>query len=710
MRRLRPGRPFPLGATCDQTGTNFAVFSEGAEGVIVCLFDASGAETERIPLSERSSYVWHGHVEGVKAGQRYGLRVFGPYAPHEGHRYNPSKVVVDPYARAFDGKADYRAPLFGYAEGGDGGGPLGVRPDFRDSAAGVPRCVVTDGAFDWMEDKPPLVPWHRTVLYELHVKGFTRRHPGVPDPLRGTYAGLASPQAIDHLTSLGVTTVELLPVQEAMDEVSVFRRGLTNYWGYSTLGFFAPDQRFASRPGDQVREFKEMVRALHGANIEVVLDVVYNHTCEGDEKGPTVSFRGLDNRAYYRLDASDPARYVDFTGCGNTINMLHPQTLKLVMDSLRYWVTEMHVDGFRFDLASALARETKDVDRLSSFFDIIHQDPVLSRVKLIAEPWDLGAGGYQVGNFPVLWAEWNGRFRDTVRRTWLKEAPRLSELGYRLTGSSDLYGDDGRKPSASINFVTAHDGFTLRDLVSFEQKHNLANGEENRDGSDDNASTNSGVEGETKDGHILSLRGRQMRNLLATLLLSQGVPMLRGGDETGRTQGGNNNAYCQDNEVAWLDWSWTEEEKRLLSFTRALLALRRQSPAFHRRHFFRGERRAGGELKDITWLRPDGEEMTAPDWEAPGVATLSMLLSGDGTDALDSDDEPVVGDTFFVVLHAGREAVSVRVPPTSHAGAHYEVTVDTGLWEIPSGVDPVAPGTMMSVEPLSLLVLRLCRE
>jgi isoamylase len=705
MQRVRSGHPFPLGATWDGAGTNFAVFSEGAEGIVVCLFDASGAETDRLKLTERSSYVWHGYAPGVKPGQRYGLRVFGAYAPRDGYRFNPNKLVIDPYARAFDGKADYRAPLLGFDEG-----PGGDTPDLGDSAAGVPRCVVTDGSFDWGDDRPPLIPWHKTILYELHVKGFTRRHPAVPDPIRGTFAGLAAPAAIDHLTSLGVTTVELLPVQEAMDEIGIFRRGLTNYWGYSTLGFFAPDQRFASRPGDQVREFKAMVKALHAAKIEVVLDVVYNHTCEGDAKGPTVSFRGLDNKAYYRLEPGDPSRYVDFTGCGNTMNMLHPQTLKLVMDSLRYWATEMHVDGFRFDLASALGREAVHVDKLSSFFDIIHQDPVLSRVKLIAEPWDLGAGGYQVGNFPVLWAEWNGRFRDTVRRAWLKDAPRLSDLGYRLTGSSDLYGDDGRKPSASINFVTAHDGFTLRDLVSYEEKHNLANGEQNTDGTDDNASTNSGEEGESRDGRVLSRRARHMRNLMATLLLSQGVPMIRAGDETGRTQRGNNNAYCQDNEITWLDWTWTEEEKRLLRFTRALVALRGRSPAFHRRHFFRGERLPGKELKDITWLRPDGEEMTAADWSAPGGATLSMLLSGDGIDALDAEDEPIVGDTFFVVVHAGEEAINVKVPPSAHAGAHYEVTVDTGLWDVPSGGDPVAPGTMLSVEPLSLLVLRLVRS
>jgi isoamylase len=502
---MTPGHSHALGVTWDGSGANFAVFSEGAQGAALCLFDANGVETERLPFPDRVAHVWHGYVRGVMPGQRYGFRMHGPYAPREGLRFNAHKLLIDPYARAFEGKADYRAPLFGYARSG---GENDAEPDIRDSAAGVPKCIVTDCTFDWGEDKAPCIPWHRTVVYELHVRGFTKAHSGVPEPLRGTYAGLGSAAAIEHLVSLGITTVELLPVHEAMDELGVTRRGLSNYWGYSTLGYFAPDQRFASRPGRQVAEFKAMVKSLHAAGLEVVLDVVYNHTCEGDETGPTISFRGLDNRAYYRLKAGDRSRYEDFTGCGNTLNVLHPESLKLVMDSLRYWVTEMHVDGFRFDLAPSLAREVEHVDRLSSFFDIIHQDPVLSRVKLIAEPWDLGAGGYQVGNFPVLWAEWNGRYRDAVRKAWLRGAPRLSELGYRLTGSSDLYEDDGRKPSASINFVTAHDGFTLRDLVSYEHKHNEANGEDNADGSNDSASSNSGTEGETKDPSVLSLRAR----------------------------------------------------------------------------------------------------------------------------------------------------------------------------------------------------------
>ncbi len=699
--RVLPGRNFPLGATWDGRGTNFAVFSEHGEGVTVCLFDASGAETEQLRLTECEGHVFHGYAPGVGPGQRYGLRVKGPYAPREGHRFNDNKLLIDPYARAFTGKADYRTPLGGFEKD-----PYDGPPDPRDSSAGVPLSVVTDPTFDWLGDAPPLVPWHKTVVYELHVKGFTRRHPGVPEPLRGTYAGLASKAAIDHLTSLGVTTVELLPVHEAMDEVSVARRGLSNYWGYSTLGFFAPDQRFASRPGDQVKEFKAMVLALHRAGIEVVIDVVYNHTCEGDALGPTVSFRGLDNAAYYRLLPNDLSRYVDYTGCGNTLNMLHPQALKLVMDSLRYWATEMHVDGFRFDLAPALAREVEHVDRLSSFFDIIHQDPVLSRVKLIAEPWDVGAGGYQVGNFPVLWGEWNGRFRDTVRRGWLRGAPNVADLGYRLTGSSDLYADDGRRPSASINFVTAHDGFTLRDLVSYAQKHNEANGEDNKDGTDDNASTNCGVEGETADRRVLALRARQMRNLLATLLLSQGVPMLSAGDELGRTQRGNNNAYCQDSEVSWVDWKLSEENRRLLAFVQALVLLRQKNPVFHRRHFFQGRRPPGAVHKDVTWLRPDGTEMSGEDWGNASLATLCMLLAGEGADAVDGSGEPLAADTFFLVYHLGEEAVVVRLPQSSVDGARYEVTVDTGLWDVPVGVDPL-PGDTLTVEPLSLVVLRL---
>jgi glycogen operon protein len=701
---MTPGHAHLLGATWDGQGTNFAVFSEGAQGAALCLFDEAGVETERLPFCDRVHHVWHGYVRGVMPGQRYGFRVHGPYAPREGFRFNAHKLLIDPYARAFEGKADYRAPLFAYARRGS---ESDLQPDIRDSAAGVPKCIVTHGEFDWGGDKAPRIPWHRTIVYELHVKGFTKTHPGVPEPLRGTYAGLASPAAVEHLASLGVTTVELLPVHEAMDEPGIVQRGLTNYWGYSTLGFFAPDQRFASRPGQQVVEFKEMVKALHAAGLEVVLDVVYNHTCEGDETGPTVSFRGLDNRAYYRLKPGDPSRYEDFTGCGNTLNMLHPESLKLVMESLRYWVTEMHVDGFRFDLAPTLAREVEHVDRLSSFFDIIHQDPVLSRVKLIAEPWDLGAGGYQVGNFPVLWAEWNGRFRDSVRRAWLRGAPKLSELGYRLTGSSDLYEDDGRKPSASINFITAHDGFTMRDLVSYEEKHNLANGENGADGSNDNASSNCGQEGETYDPAVLGMRARQVRNLMTTLLLSQGVPMIAAGDEIGRTQRGNNNAYCQDNDISWLDWSLVESRAELFAFTRALIAVRAQNPVFHRRHFFVGAPRRGGALKDITWLRPDGEEMTGADWADPAGATLSMLLAGDGVDAQGPDGEPEPGETFWVVFHPGQSEVRVRAPRLPFQDLRFKVVVDTGSWEVPrDGGQPIPQDAVILVPPLTILVLR----
>ena len=710
MDRVRPGRPFPLGATFDGHGTNFALFSEHAERVALCLFDEHGRET-RAPLVERHANVWHGYLEGIAPGQRYGYRVFGPYAPHEGHRFNGNKVLVDPYARAFEGKADYQHSLFGFTRGEGIGGE--ERPDSRDSAAGVPRCLVMDDRFDWGDDRPPHVPWHKTVLYELHVKGFTMRHPEVPLALRGTYAGLGSPAAIAHLVSLGITSVELMPVHEAMDEMSVANRGLTNYWGYSTLGYFAPDQRFSARrsrqPGEQVREFKEMVKALHAAGLEVVLDVVYNHTCEGDQNGPTVSFRGIDNRAYYRLRRGDPSLYEDFTGCGNTLNMLHPEALKLVMDSLRYWATEMHVDGFRFDLAPSLAREVDGVDGLSAFFNIIHQDPILSRVKLIAEPWDLGAGGYQVGNFPILWAEWNGRFRDTVRRSWLSDPPRLADLGYRLTGSSDLYQDDGRHPSASINFVTAHDGFTLRDLVSYANKHNEANGEENRDGTDDNASSSCGVEGETDDEEVLELRARQTRNLLSTLILSQGVPMLSSGDEMGHTQHGNNNAYCQDNELSWIDWQLTGADRTVFSFTRALLAIRNMHPAFQRRHFFRGERAAGAALKDVTWLREDGEEMTAADWADSKRTTLTMLIAGEGVDALDDDGREVTDDSFLVIVHSGGEAVDFRVPWLPHRPPEWKVLIDTVVAEVPPASKMVQAGALLPVHGRSLVVL-LCKK
>jgi isoamylase len=680
-RHLRPGRHFPLGATCVNEGVNFALFSENATGVTLCLFDPAGVETQ-LPLLERTAHVWHGLVPGIGAGQRYGYRVHGPFDPPSGNRFDPRKLVIDPYARAIEGK-----PLVG-AILGDG-----------DSAHGMPKSVVFEEEFPWRGDRRPQTPWHKTLIYEAHVKGMTARHPGVPRELQGTYLGLASPAVLDHLQELGVTAIELMPVHQEMDEVGVAARGMVNYWGYSTLGFFAPDQRFASRPGSEVREFKELVRALHARGLEVLLDVVYNHTCEGDHKGPTVSLRGIDNRSYYRLKSEDKALYEDFTGCGNTLNMTHPQTIKLVMDSLRYWVTEMRVDGLRFDLAPTLAREEHYVDRLSAFFDIVHQDPVLSSVKLIAEPWDLGAGGYQVGNFPVLWTEWNGRFRDTVRSFWTGDTGKVADLGYRLTGSSDLFQEDGRHPSASVNFVTAHDGFTLRDLVSYDKKHNEDNGEANRDGADENLSWNCGVEGETSAAAVLELRARQQRNLLATLLLSQGVPMLLGGDEIGRTQRGNNNAYCQDNELSWFDWNLGDAERELLAYTRAMVRLRQSHPVFRRIQFFRGVHTLRG-AKDITWLRPDGREMAEADWSAPAAPVVGMMLAGDGIPSVDDEGEPVMDETFLVLLSASRESVSFVVPKPGP----WTIAVDTRVARVPHG-GLVQGGALVVMAPFSVIVL-----
>ena len=678
--RVRPGHFYPLGATYDGTGVNFALFSESARKVELCLFDDADRET-RLALPQCTLRVWHGYVAGVGPGQRYGYRVHGPYDPATGNRFNPNKLLVDPYARALSGKVDYAAPIFGF------GGTPSAR-DERDDAPGVPKCVVVDESFDWGNDAPPDVPWSDTIVYEMHVKGFTKHHPDVPERLRGTFGGVASDAAIAHFKGLGVTTLELLPVHESLSEPALVRRGMTNYWGYNTLAFFAPDQRFAananananagadgpSRDG-QVREFKAMVKTLHAAGIEVILDVVYNHTCEGDHEGPTVSLRGIDNRTYYRLQRHAPHLYEDFSGCGNTLNVAHPQTLKLITDSLRYWVTSMHVDGFRFDLASALGRDGQAVDRLASFFDIVHQDPILSRIKLIAEPWDLGEGGYQVGNFPLLWSEWNGRYRDTVRRFWTGDARVVADLGYRLTGSSDLFGDDGRHPHASINFITAHDGFTLRDLVSYSRKHNEANGERNRDGSDDNASDNCGVEGETSDLAVLALRARQQRNLFATLLLSQGVPMLVSGDEIGKTQRGNNNPYCQDNELAWLDWKLDEPRRELLEFVRRLLSLRRAHPVFRRRHFFSGSVGEAG-LKDLGWFRPDGAEMDALDWEHAELPAIGLLLVGDATETVDDEGNPLTDDRFLMLLNASGGVVRFVLPP-ARWGARWDVVLDT---------------------------------
>jgi glycogen operon protein len=707
-----PGKPFPLGAHYDGSGVNFAVFSEHARAVWVCLFDDQGEET-RMLLAERTGHVFHTYVPGLRPGQRYGLRVDGPYDPANGLRMNAHKLLVDPYARELSGKVDYRAPVFGYDRPARAPGAKAVPYDDRvmstqDSAAGVPKSVVVAEDFDWGGDARPDVPWADVVVYEAHVKGFSMTNPDVPEPLRGTYLGLAADASIAHLKSIGVTTVELLPVHEHADEPELAARGMTNYWGYSTLSFFAPDQRFATAPGKQVREFREMVKKLHAAGIEVVLDVVYNHTCEGGVLGPTLSLRGIDNKVYYRLVPGNQRLYEDFTGCGNSLDVRHPETLRLIMDSLRYWVTEMHVDGFRFDLASTLAREGAGVDKMSSFFDIIHQDPVLRAVKLIAEPWDLGEGGYQVGNFPVLWREWNGKYRDCVRRFWLGDKWKISEMGYRLTGSSDLYATDGRHPQASINFVTAHDGFTLYDWASYQKKHNEANGEENRDGMDDNASANHGVEGETMDARILDTRLRQVRNMLTTLMLSQGVPMLTSGDEMGKTQHGNNNAYVQDNAIGWLDWRTSEREKSLLAFTKKLVALRAAHPVFRRPSFLRGERWGGSHLKDIAWFAPSGTEMTISDWQNPAASVIGLLLAGDALGFRDAHGIPVIDDTFFVIMSAAADDFTFTIPSDAWADA-WQPVLDTSA---PDGeptrfrAAKITTGERIKIPARSVLVLQ----
>jgi glycogen operon protein len=653
-----PGNPQPLGAVFDGSGTNFALFSELATRVELCLFDDEGRET-RVELPERTGFVWHGYLPRVGPGQRYGYRVHGPYEVERGTLCNANKLLIDPYARAIEGQVRWNPAVFSEPAGGVA--EVGERNE-EDSAPYMPRCVVVNPYFDWDNDRPPRTPWHETVIYEAHVKGFTQLHPDVPLPLRGTYAGLAHPAMIQHLTSLGVTAVELLPVHHYVHDMFLVGRGLRNYWGYNSIGYFAPHDEYASSPrrGGQVQEFRRMVKTLHQARIEIILDVVYNHTAEGGAGGPELCFRGIDNRAYYRLAADDPRRYVDYTGCGNSMNMRHPNVLQLIMDSLRYWVLEMHVDGFRFDLASALARELHEVDRLSAFFDLIQQDPVLQRVKLIAEPWDLGEGGYQVGNFPPQWSEWNGKYRDTVRDFWRGQDQTLAELAYRFTGSSDLYSTSGRRPHASINFVTCHDGFTLRDLVSYNEKHNQANGEENRDGDSHNRSWNHGVEGETEDAAVVELRQRQRRNFLATLFLSQGVPMLLAGDELGRTQGGNNNAYCQDNEVSWIDWLGADATLR--EFTRQLIALRRAHPVFRRRRWFQGRSIRGSDLTDIGWFRPDGTRMIEDDWRASSASGIGVFLNGDGIESRDFQGYRIRDDSFFVVLSAAAKPMDFTLP------------------------------------------------
>ena len=661
--RVWPGYPYPLGATWTGVGVNFAIFSAHASRVELCLFDSPEAtkETARVVLPEQTDEVWHGFLPDARPNQLYGYRVHGPYDPAVGHRFNPNKVVMDPYAKAVARTVRWADEMFGYRVGH---ADQDLAFDDRDSAPFAPLAAVVDAAFTWGDDRPPRTPWHNTVIYEMHVRGFTMRHPAIQEALRGTYEALTREPVLDHLTRLGVTAVELMPVHHRTSDRSLEERGLTNYWGYNTVGYFAPERRFAASraPVGAVREFKRMVRALHAAGLEVILDVVYNHTAEGNHLGPTLSLKGIDNATYYRLVGDQPRYYMDFTGCGNTLNMQSPQVLQLIMDSLRYWVLEMHVDGFRFDLASALARELYDVDRLGAFFDIIHQDPVLSHVKLIAEPWDLGQGGYQVGNFPVLWTEWNGRYRDSVRRFWRGDGGTVSDLASRLAGSNDLYAHNGRQPYASINFITAHDGFTLQDLVSYNEKHNDANLEGNRDGENHNLSSNGGVEGPTEDPAIRIVRERQKRNFLATLLLSQGVPMISHGDEMGRTQRGNNNAYCQDNPLSWVDWTLDEDRRRLLAFTTSLIRFRLSQPTLRRRRYFQGRHIRGGDVKDLAWFAADGREMNDDAWNADFVRSIGMLLSGSAIEELNERGEPTLGDTLMVLLNAHTGRVPFVLP------------------------------------------------
>ena len=685
------GQPYPRGATWDGMGVNFALFSEAAERVELCLFDASGrAEVQRIALREQTDQIFHGYLPQARPGLHYGYRVHGPYDPKAGHRFNGHKLLLDPYARNIVGSIRWHDALFGYRIGHS---QDDLSFDRRDSAPYLPRCKVVESAFTWGDDRHPKVPWHETVIYEVHVRGFTMRHPDVPPALRGTYAGLACAPVVEYFKRLGVTTIELMPVHSFLDDRHLVERGLRNYWGYNTIGFFAPDHRYSAT--GKVGEFKTMVRTLHEAGIEVILDVVYNHTAEGNERGPTLCFRGVDNAAYYRLSPDDPRYYQDFTGCGNTLNMQHPRVLQLLMDSLRYWVTEMHVDGFRFDLASALARELHAVDRLSAFFDVLRQDPVLSRVKLIAEPWDLGNGGYQVGNFPVGWAEWNDKYRDTMRAYWKGEGGLIGEFAQRLTGSSDLYNRSSRKPYASINFVAAHDGFTLADVVSYNDKHNEANGEDNRDGHGHNLSWNCGVEGPTDDPAVRALRAQQQRNFIATLLLSQGVPMLLAGDEFGRSQRGNNNAYCQDNETSWLDWSQGDDARALLAFTERVAALRAAHPVFHRRDFFQGRPLHGSKVRDIVWLQPNGAEMTEQEWGHDHARALAVFLSGDGLNETDGRDRPLRDDSFVVMFNADANPVAFTLPAELALGAG-ELLIDTATAAMPtpSALDPQQPYTL----------------
>jgi glycogen operon protein len=705
--KVWPGQPYPLGATWDGAGVSFALFSENASGVELCLFAGleEHEEIAHIQMKEQTDQAWHVYLPEARPGQLYGYRVHGPYEPEAGHRFNPAKLVIDPYAKAIAGTIRWNDALFAYRIGDPA---EDLSRDDTNSAPFIPKSVVVDPAFSWGDDHPPRIPWHKTIIYEVHVKGFTAQHPDVPLDLRGTYAGLTCPPVLDYLKSLGITAVELMPAHQFVADRHLVERGLTNYWGYNSIGFFAPDARYANTGvfGQQVTEFKTMVKTLHREGIEVILDVVYNHTAEGNHMGPTLCFRGIDNTAYYRLIADNRRYYMDYTGCGNTLDMTHPHVLQLIMDSLRYWVQEMHVDGFRFDLASALARELHDVDRLAAFFDIIQQDPVISRVKLIAEPWDLGEGGYQVGNFPVLWAEWNGKYRDNVRRFWRGDDGQVAELAHRLTGSSDLYEQGGRRPYASINFVTAHDGFTLHDLVSYNEKHNEANGKGNQDGLTENLSWNCGVEGPTDDPAIVALRERQRRNFLATLFLSQGVQMLLAGDEIGRTQQGNNNAYCQDNELSWLDWKLDQPHLQLLEFTRTLIHMFHEHPVLQRRHFFQGRKIRGSEVKDLTWFRPDGKEMTDEDWKNPLARSLGLRLAGDAIEESDDRGNRIVDDTLLILLNGQQERIPF-VLPAHRSRMRWELILDT---REPMGKvrhRATQGGAVYEMEARSLALLRL---
>ena len=697
--QIWPGSPYPLGATFDGSGTNFALFSEGAERVELCLFDDDGTET-RVDLVDVDAFVHHGYLPSIQPGQRYGYRVHGEYDPATGKRFNANKLVLDPYAKAVEGQVRWGQAVFGYDFG---------EPDSRndeDSASHQMMGVVVNPYFDWTGDRQPKTPYAESFIYEAHVRGLTKLHPAIPEEIRGTYSAIAHPAIIEHLEKLGVTAIELMPVHQFVNDSGLEEKGLSNYWGYNTISFFAPQNTYSSsgQRGQQVQEFKAMVKTLHAAGIEVILDVVYNHTAEGNHLGPTLSMRGIDNEAYYRLEDDDKRYYTDYTGTGNSLNAGNPHTLQLIMDSLRYWVLEMHVDGFRFDLASTLAREFYEVDRLSTFFELVQQDPVVSQVKLIAEPWDVGPGGYQVGNFPPQWTEWNGKYRDTVRDFWRGEPATLGEFASRLTGSSDLYEHSGRRPVASINFVTAHDGFTLRDLVSYNEKHNEANGEDNRDGADDNRSWNGGVEGPTDDPDVLALRARQQRNFIATLMLSQGVPMLLHGDELGRTQSGNNNGYAQDNEITWVDWSAPDQP--LLEFTAALARLRREHPTFRRRRFFDGRpvrREEGAPIPDIVWARPDGSQMQPEDWGSGFGRAVAVFLNGGGIRERDRRGEAISDRHFIVLFNAGDDPVDFLIPAVEFS-PKWDVIVDTA--GVHANTEPIEPGSTLAVPARSLMVLR----